>query len=67
MQLDLLRLRVDFEEPQFESKIISKLQKESSIKIGKLDAEWGDDSSSTKEAYFVMMDLLADSFSNCLK
>ncbi len=71
--LDIQKLIIEnkvhciFEEPQFESKIISKLQKESSIKIGKLDAEWGDDNASTQDAYFVMMDSLADSFSNCLK
>lgn len=56
-----------FEEPQFNSQIIEKLQKQSNIKIGKLDAEWGPDNTPIKDAYFSIMDSLADSFSECLK
>lgn len=61
------KIQCIFEEPQFESQIIRKLQENSNLKIGKLDAEWGPDDVSTKDAYFSMMDSLADSFSECLK
>jgi zinc transport system substrate-binding protein len=61
------KIQCIFEEPQFDSQIILKLQEKSNIRIGKLDAEWGPDNASTKDAYFAMMDSLADSFSECLK
>ncbi len=56
-----------FEEPQFDAQIIHKLQENSKVKIGKLDAEWGPDKVSIEDAYIVMMDNLADSFSQCLQ
>ena len=56
-----------FEEPQFESRIMQKLKENSQVKIGKLDAEWGDASASLEDSYFVMMNNLAGSFATCLK
>lgn len=56
-----------FEEPQFQSKIIQNLKDNSKIKIGKLDAEWGPEDASTEDAYFAMMNNLADNFVSCLK
>lgn len=56
-----------FEEPQFNSRIVEKLQKNTKVKIGKLDAEWGADNIPTKDVYFNLMDSLAESFSACLK
>lgn len=61
------KIQCIFEEPQFDSPIIHKLQETSDIKIGKLDAEWGPDNTSVKDSYFTMMDSLADSFSKCLE
>ena len=56
-----------FEEPQFDASIIHKLQENSKVRIGKLDAEWGNDNASVVDSYIMMMDDLADSFSRCLK
>lgn len=56
-----------FEEPQFDSKIIAKLQQNTKVKIGQLDAEWGALNIPTKDVYFNIMESLADSFSKCLK
>lgn len=61
------KIQCIFEEPQFDSQIILKLQEKSNIRVGKLDAEWGPENVSTKDAYFAIMDSLADSFSECLK
>lgn len=55
-----------FEEPQFDSNIISKLKKDSKIKIGKLDAEWGPDGVDVDQVYFLLMDNLANNFVQCL-
>ncbi|MGB4191756.1 MAG: zinc ABC transporter substrate-binding protein [Rickettsiales bacterium] len=73
--LDLLNLqnsiasnKIDciFEEPQFDSNIISKLKQNSKVKISKLDAEWGPEGTSVKDSYFAMMNTLTNSFYNCL-
>jgi zinc transport system substrate-binding protein len=70
--LDLRKLVADhkvvclFQEPQFDAKIIDSLAKDSNAKIGKLDAEWGPEEADIKDAYFDMMNNLADSFKQCL-
>lgn len=61
------KIKCIFEEPQFESQVIRKLKEESKVKIGQLDAEWGPEDASTKDAYFTMMKGLASSFNECLK
>ena len=61
------KIKCIFEEPQFESQVIRKLKEESKVKIGQLDAEWGPEDASNKDAYFTMMKGLASSFNECLK
>lgn len=57
-----------FEEPQFESYVTRKIMGDNkTIRIGKLDAEWGPENASIKEAYFAMMESIADSFNECFK
>ncbi len=56
-----------FEEPQFSSKIIEKLKEDSNIKLGILDAEWGNDKIELKDVYFNMLEEIANSFEKCLQ
>ncbi len=57
-----------FEEPAFESYVTRKILGDNkTIKLGKLDAEWGPEDVSLKDSYFAMMESLADSLSDCLK
>ena len=60
------KIQCIFKEPQFDSEIITNLKADSQVKIGELDAEWGPEKGSNKDAYFAMMDALSDSFSECL-
>ena len=61
------QIKCVFEEPQFESIVITKLKERSKVRIGTLDAEWGPDDGTLDNAYFAMMLSLADSFSKCLR
>lgn len=61
------KIKCIFEENEYDSHIVFRLQEGSNVKIGKLDAEWGPINASTKDAYLDMMSNLSDSFSKCLK
>jgi len=61
------KVKCIFEEPQFKSQIVKKLEENSNVRVGSLDAEWGPKDVSIEDAYIVMMDNLADSFVTCLK
>lgn len=56
-----------FEEPQFNSQIIHKIQQNSKVKVDKLDAEWGKDDIPEKDVYFSIMNSLAENFARCLE
>lgn len=60
------KVKCIFEEPQFNSKLIEKLQANTTVKVSKLDAEWGEDNIPIEAVYFNLMDSLADDFSQCL-
>jgi zinc transport system substrate-binding protein len=61
------KVKCIFEEPQFKSQVVKKLEENSNVRVGSLDAEWGPKDISIEDAYIAMMDNLADSFVTCLK
>lgn len=59
------KIQCVFSEPQFPSRIVEYLRKETGINSGVLDPEWGDSHSKPEDAYVDLIKKLAENFDIC--